>query len=161
MNSRPSIYIPVKTYIKAFYISKYGNEPVFFPKRDKINYLLSMLLNKTPADIKEELPDRENTMEIKIPYFDHMNINVFNYLSARSKKTFERRLRQRFWVAYEDDMEKMLREGLTPGDAVALFIEKNNLPDDETTEGTLRKEIYRVKKLYSVLQKRPYKLQKS
>jgi hypothetical protein len=157
MSERPSVYITLKPYIKAFYISKYGNGPLFFKKKDKINHLLSMLLVKRPPDYKEEIPDRENTLEVSIPFFDHININVYNYLSCRSKKTFERRLRQRFWVAFEDDIEKLILEGFSPGEAIAFFIEKNHLPDDETTESTLRKEIYRVKKLYTILPKRGYK----
>ncbi|MBC8486277.1 MAG: hypothetical protein H8D45_09595 [Bacteroidetes bacterium] len=160
---RPSVYIPAKPYIKAFYVNKYGNEPVYFPKKDKAMSLLLELLMKPPDDFKQKAPDRDSHIEIAIPYYFnsfHFNANIINYLSKRSKTTFERRLRVRFWNTFEEDILERLRNGYIPSDAIAIFIEKHHLPDDETTEQTLRKEIYRNKKFFGVRPIRAYKYAK-
>ena len=54
-------------------------------------------------------------------------------------------------------MVKLYNKGMNHSDAVACFIEKNNLPDDETTESTLRKDFYRSHKHYSIMPTRSYK----
>lgn len=155
-NIIPSVYIPVKPYVKAFYLSRYGEEPIRFPKRDKISNLVSILLDKRPADAKDGIPDRVNSIEIQIPCNDFHDRNIFNHLSQRSKETVARRITNIFLNAFHEDMEELLLAGFTRGDALALFIEKNRLPDDETTRETLRKSIYRQKRLITVIPLRGY-----
>lgn len=155
-NIIPSVYIPVKPYVKAFYLSRYGTEPIRFPKRDKISNLVSILLDKRPSNAGEGIPDRMNTIEIQIPCNETYDRHIFNFMSQRSKETVARRLTNIFLNCFHEDMEELLLAGFTRGDALALFIEKNRLPDDETTKETLRKSVYRQKRLITLIPIRKY-----
>jgi len=147
----------MKNYLKAFTISVYGSEPVFFPKRDKLNDLLQILLTKPPAEHKPiRAAEKVDYLEIILPYFETLNINSYNFLSARSQRSFGKRLKSRFWVAFEDFMDEAFRNNMTRTDAIALFIEKYELPYDGYIEDMLRKSIYRSRRILQKYPKRRY-----
>jgi len=147
----------MKPYLKAFVLSVYGKEPVFFPKRDKLNDLLQILLAKPPSNYKPIKPkDKNSCLEVILPYFENLNISTYNYLSELSQRAFEKRIKSRFWVTFEDFMDESFRNNLTKADAIALFIEKYNLPYDSYIEDMLRKSIYRSRRILQKYPKRRY-----
>jgi len=142
---RLTVHIEMKPYLKAFLLSIYGDEPVFFPKRDKLNDLLQLLLVKPSKNHKPQKPDRKNSLEVILPYFENLNIYSYNHLSRRSQVSFVNFLKKRFWVTFEDFMNECARNGLLRSDAIDLFIEKYNLPYHSGIYDMLNKATYRSK----------------
>ena len=156
MNDRITVHVKMKPYLRAFLIAIYGKEPVFFPKKDRLNDMLQLLLTKPP---KNHIPpsDHSGTIEIVLPYFENLNIHYNHYLSERSQQTFEERVNKRFWVVYEEFLDECLLKGMTRNSAIALFIEKYNLPYNSRIEDRLRKAIYRSIRIQTKYPKRNYK----
>ena len=159
--NRPTVHIRMKPFLKAFVVSVYGPQPVFFPKRDKLNDLLQLLLAKPPSSIKPIKPaERSGYLEVILPYFENLNINVYNHLSENSQAAFEKRIKSRFWVTFEDFMDEAFRHGLQKNDAITLFMEKYDLPFDSYIEDMLRKAIYRSRRIQQKYPKRQYRYRK-
>ncbi len=156
MKSRITVSVKMDRRLKAFIISTYGKEPVYFPKRDKLNSLLSVLLSKPPADLKLNPLDRDQLLTIILPYFEHININSHNHLSNHAQRVFQKRVKTMFDVAFVDFVDKCLLDGIDKVDAVNLFVSKYNLPDDLAHQDALLKAIYRSKKLMNRYPRRKY-----
>lgn len=147
----------MEPYLKAFLLSCYNQEPpIFLPKRDKLNDMLQLLLAKPPKDHKPAPPDPDQ-LEVVIPYFENLNIMSYHYLSPANQQRFARRVKQIFWVTFEDFMDECFRHDMRRNDAIYLFIEKYNLPVDSRIEDMLRKEIYRSKRIFRKYPKREYR----
>jgi hypothetical protein len=160
MKDRLTIKIKIKPHFKQFLLSVYGKkEPLYFPKKDKFNDLLCLLLAKPPLDYNPKL-NGSDTIEIIIPYFENLNIMSYNYLSQRSQKTFVNRVKKRFWVTFEDFMDTCFRRNINVTDSIALFIEKYNLDYDEKIEDILRKDIYRSRLISQKYPRRGYNKRK-
>lgn len=154
--NRITVQIALKPYLKAFLLSIYGGpEPLFFPKKDKFSDLLAFLIAKAPADHVPEKRDPEK-LQVILPYFEHINILSYNYLSEKSQVIFENRVSNRFWVIFEDFMDKCFQKNIRRSEAIALFIEKYQLPYDATIEDMLRKAIYRSMRLQKKYPVRKY-----
>jgi hypothetical protein len=156
MKDRLTVKISIEPYLKAFLLSVYHqDEPIFFPKKDKLNDLLQLLLSKPP---KNHIPRAVETdhLEIIIPYFENINIMSYHYLSEANQRIFCRRVKKIFWYTFEDFMDECFRQDLGRGDAIYLFIDKYNLPVDSKIEDRLRKELYRSKRIFRKYPKRNY-----
>jgi hypothetical protein len=156
MKDRITVKIQMEPHLKAFLISVYRQDPVFFPKKDKLNDLLLLLLAKQPRDLIPKDPQGPH-LEIILPYFENLNIMTYNYLSEQSRRTFLRRVRMIFWCTFEDFMDECFRNDMGRTESIGLFIEKYNLPLDDKIEDTLRKQIYRSKRIFRKYPKRDYK----
>lgn len=156
MKDRITVKIPMEAHLKAFILSVYKQEPVFFPKKDKLNDLLSLLLAKPPKDYVPKDP-KEPFLEIILPYFENLNIMSYNYLSEQSMRSFVRRIRKIFWITFEDFMDECFRNDMGRTDSIYLFIEKYNLPLDDKIEDMLKKQLYRSKRIFRKYPKRDYK----
>ena len=161
---RITVFIKMKPYLKAFLISLYGNEPIFFPKTKEAIFVnkIEKLLSKPPHDFSDVIPDeKEEYLEVILPYFKYTNINTKNYLSENSQKIIEEQSDKLFWEAFHDHMLDSFREQISRIRAVVSFIEKYDLPYDDKIEDMLRKSIYRRKKIFSKMPKRKYTKKKS
>ena len=156
MNDRITVKIQMEPLLKAFLLSSYRqDQPIFFPKKDKLNDLLQLLLSKPP---KNHVPKVEaDHLEVIIPYFENINITSYHYLSPRNQGIFCRRVKKIFWVTFEDFMDECFRHDMGRCDAIYLFIEKYNLPVDSQIEDRLRKELYRSKRIFRKYPKRDYR----
>lgn len=160
MKDRLTVKVKIKPHLKQFLLAVYGKkEPLYFPKKDKLNDLLCLLLSKPPEDYNPKL-NGSDTIEIIIPYFENLNIMSYHYLSQRSQKTFVNRIKKRFWVTFEDFMDTCFRKNINVTDSIALFIEKYNLDYDEKIEDILRKDIYRSRLISQKYPRRGYKKRK-
>lgn len=160
MKDRITVKIPMEPYLKAFLVSVYKQEPLYFPKRDRLNDLLSLLLARTPKEFVPRDPHPPYA-EVVLPYFENLNIMSYNYLSEASQRAFTRRVRKIFWCSFEDFMDECFRQDLGRNESVNLFIEKYNLPLDTNIEDMLRKEIYRSKRIFKKYPKRGYRKMKN
>jgi len=146
----------MEPYLKAFLLSVYNQEPpIFFPKKDKLNDLLHLLLRKQPIKHLPKGPACDY-LEIIIPYFEDLNIMSYNYLSPEAQRIFCRRVNMIFWATFEDFMDECFRQDMRRNDSVYLFIEKYNLPEDSKIVDRLRKELYRFKGIFRKYPKRAY-----
>lgn len=147
----------MEPHLKAFLVSVYKQEPpIFFPKKDKLSDLLQLLLAKPPKDAKY-CQGGEDHLEVIIPYFENLNIMSYHYLSVHNQHVFARRIKQIFWVTFEEFMDECFRHDIRRNDAIYLFIEKYNLPVDSRIEEMLRKELYRSKRIFRKWPKRNYR----
>lgn len=147
----------MEPYLKAYLLSVYRQEPpIFFPKRDRLNDLLQLLLAKPPINLKHKPPD-ECYLEVIVPYFENLNIMSYHYLSATNQRLFAKKVKQMFTVTFLDFMEKCFLNDLGKSDSVYLFLEKYNIPVDSKIEDMLRKTLYRSKRLTRKYPTRDYR----
>lgn len=147
----------MEPHLKAFLISVYRQEPpIFFPKRDRLNDLLQLLLAKPPRDLKLK-PHEGCYLEVIIPYFENLNVMSYHYLSEKNQRVFAKKVRQMFAVTFIDFMEECFRQDLSKNDSIYLFLEKYNIPVDEKIEDTLRKSLYRSKRITRKYPTRDYR----
>ena len=124
MKDRLTVKISMDPHLKAFLLSVYRQEPpIFFPKKDKLNDMLQLLLAKPPKDVSHKKPD-DCFLEVILPYFENMNIMSYHYLSPSNQRVFARRVKQIFCVTFEDFMDECFRHDIRRNDAIYLFIEK-------------------------------------
>lgn len=150
----------MKPWLKAWVLSSYNKtEPVFFPKQDKINSILADVLQKPPFKHKPKPYNRED-LQIVLPYYEHPNTNVFNYLSKTSELIIEDWINQQFMVCFIKAMNRGAVLGIPISLAITSFMEKYKLTmhdNDGKLHDMLRKSIYRRHSLNSLWGKRPYR----
>lgn len=147
MKDRLTVKIAMEPYLQAFLICVYRQQPpLFFPKRDRLNDLLQILLAKPPKDHKPRPSERDH-LEVIIPYFENLNIMSYHYLSIRNQVIFSKKVKQMFNCTYIDFMEKCFMNDISKNDAIALFLEKYDIPVDDKIEDMLRKQLYRSKRI--------------
>ena len=159
MKKRLTIKIKMEEHLISFLYSVYQptktQEALFLPSRDRLNKLLSLLLTRPPS---EQTPPEEGTyLELVIPYFEKININSINHISIRAQKTFARSVKKIYTIQFFEFIDDCLISGFEKIDAVNLFIEKYNLPDDLAFQERLLKSIYRSKKIMNKFPPRSYK----
>jgi hypothetical protein len=146
---RITVFIKLKPYLKAFLVSVYGKEPIFFPrsKEDRFVNIIEKLLIKPPENYQVEQLDREQHIEVILPFYMFTNIYSKNYISHKSQRIFEERVNSIFWEVYYDFMDDCLSDDISRNLATNLFIEKYNLPYTAQLDDMLTKGLYRSKKL--------------
>lgn len=147
----------MEPYLKAFLISVYRQQPpIFFPKRDRLNDLLQILLAKPPSDLKYK-PQDSCCLEVIIPYFENLNIMSYHYLSPKNQILFGKKVKQMFMVTFIDFMEECFRHDISKNDSIYLFLEKYEIPVDSKIEDMLRKSLYRSKRMLRKFPRREYR----
>lgn len=159
MSKRMTVNIKMDDYLIRFLYSVYQpdklDEPLFLPGRHRLNKNLSLLLSRPPET--PTLCGGPSYLELVIPYFENVNINSVNYISQKSQRTFSRLVRNIFTVQYFEFIDDCLINSIERIDAVNLFIEKYNQPDDLKFQDRLLKMIYRSKKIMKKSPTRTYK----
>lgn len=158
---RITVKVRMKPYLKAFIMHKFEEEPVFFPKKDKLNALLYFLIQKQPAGYIQKVLDKKEYLEITLPYFEDRNINYYNHLSERSQVIIERRIRELFFVTFTQYMDQCFLRNISKVDSVSSFIELYNLPYTSGLDDMLRKELYRSKRMIQKWPLRDYNFSKN
>ena len=143
------------SFLYAVYQADSPNEPLFLPKRDRLNKLLSKLLTRPPIDYQP--PEHDSYLELMIPYFEKININSMNHISIKGQRIFARNVKNIFTIEFFEFIDECLLVEMERIDAVNLFIEKYNLPDDLSFQDRLLKTIYRSKKIMKKFPPRAYK----
>jgi len=156
---RPTVFIKMKPYLKAFLISILGNEPIFIPQNQDGNYLRiieKLLIKPTVRDIISIPDDKSDYVEIMLPCYKYTNISIKNFLSQNSQKIIEQRVNDLFWEAFYVHMTDLAKDNVNILNATILFIEKHNIPFKGDVEEMLRKGYYRRKNFYLQRSKRQY-----
>lgn len=148
-----SIKLPV--HLKTFLIDKFGEEPVFLPKQHDLNSLLSFLVKPTPKTYVPQ-PSDSASLRIRIPFFNHKNPAVHNYLSPRAQVIFEKRVRQIFYCDMIDYASASLLLGLEVEESLYMYLESHNIEITPSLIATLKKKFYRNRKLRRKVEIRAY-----
>ena len=159
MKEHQTVKFQIPIYLKAFLVDQYGGEPLWINQKDKLHDLLQFLLKKPPTGWVPRYPEPDpgnDYITIQLPFYKNMNPLVYCYLSNPAIHTFITWVKKKFWITYEQHMDKAFLHGITVIDAVRLFIDKHDLPDDHQVEEMLRKQIYRSRNLHRKIPKRKY-----
>lgn len=129
MSSPVILKVKCRTYLIRFLEHTFGPQPIAFPRKHDFNNILDFLLAKPPLDYHE--PDYgEETLEIKLPYFEDKDVRSYNYLSAFKQDKFEARIAQYFKIVYHAEINKYINLAFLRKDAIELFMDEYNLPVD-------------------------------
>jgi hypothetical protein len=102
-------------------------DPIFkFPKAHDLLLRLETFLSKPPASYRPK-DYGEKTFRIMIPYMEHKNPEVYNYLSDSMQRHFERRVREYFRDLIHQHISVMRRGGFTRKEIIDTFMEDHNL----------------------------------
>lgn len=153
---RLTVKIQMEPLLKAFILSAYNREQqILFPKKDKLNHILKLLLKKTPPGHHPK-STKDGFLEIIIPYYEDLNILSYNYMPPNDQIIFGQFVKMKFWSTFEDFMDDCYIKGIKQKDSIHLFMEKYNISVDLNIEERLKKELYRSKKIFRKYPKRAY-----
>jgi hypothetical protein len=123
------IRVKCDPYLARFLETLYGGSPVSFPKKSNFNAILDLFLERPDLDYVE--PDYgANTLEIRLPYFDHKNILSYYYLSPAKQEIFVNQVWKFFKVTYRAYISRCIVVGLERQEAISIFITKYNISLD-------------------------------
>ena len=146
MASDTIIRVKCEPYLVKFLETLYGKSPISFPKKSNFNSILDVFLDKPPLDYQE--PEYgENTLEIRLPYFENKNVLFNFYLSPTKQRILIKEIWKFFKITFRGEISKHIVLGLDRQDAIQIFIEKYNLSQDCTD--SLEKDFQRYVKLRS------------
>lgn len=152
---RITIRVPIKPYLKSFVLSYYNSqEPILFPKRGKINFIIRNLLKKQPE--KRCFTDNVGiNLEIILPYYEDLNIMSYNYINPEDEKVLNEWLEMIFWTKFDEFIDTEYLQGIRQNVSISAFLEKYNI--QESIEDMLKKRIYRSRLTCRKTPKRYYK----
>lgn len=79
----------------------------------------------------------ERAFHIEVPYQEHKNPMVYNFLSDAKQQKFRSRVREYFEEIITDEIRKMKKEGLKR-DEIVLFILEDFKIDDKYSDRVIR-----------------------
>lgn len=117
--------IKLKTYLKEFLISLYGDEPLIFPQNSDLLIFLHTFRMKPPKK-RVTIPEEETNTTIIIP-FQKMgrDSRTYNYLGRRAQIELQKKVHTLFCVTLNDYIaQKVHIEHLSWQAAIELFAEE-------------------------------------
>jgi hypothetical protein len=125
------------------YFEKNFGNPVKFPKRNYINFMIAKLLTKPPRDfIQKPFSDE---LRIELSFLAGKDIRSYYYLSKQAEATLRTSLRQEFYFALSEEIKTAVKNRkVTKKEAIYMFMEKYGI--DETYFEALKKKDYRDRK---------------
>lgn len=147
-----NIFCP-KPKLIVFARGLYGDQPLIIPRKDNLNRLINVLLQKAPPDYRPVNYGSQNIC-IQLPYYEDKDVRSWYYLSDRSQHTVINRFDDLFTLEFRKHIDKMLIHGVkNQKDSIYSFIEKYNLAEDILSD--LLKDYQRYR---NVLASREYRI---
>lgn len=148
MASQIVISVPCEEYLIRFLEKMYGPSPISFPKKSNFNTLLDVFLDRPPMNHTPVTPeDPGKFLQVELPYFEQKDIRSYNYLTAKMERAFVKEIWKFFKITFRGEIAQLLVLGLDRKDALEIFMEKYNLPQD--CWDALEKDFQRYLKLRS------------
>jgi len=144
------IKVKCPVYLIRFQESFFGiplGEPICYSKRHHFSEVLDHFLTKPPKDYYELPNYGEETLQIKLPYFEDKDVRSYFYLSNTKQKTFVWHIWAFYRVTARTELTKLILLKCQKQDCVSIFMEKYNLP--ENSRGMVEKDYQRYLKLTS------------
>lgn len=121
MASEYTTTIRLDPFLQRFLCAQFDQEPgkVFtFPAKHDFNALLAFLVQPVPGDYKH--PDYGDwTFRVALPYMEHKNVEVYNYLSQKAQRTFSNTIKRYMKHLFHDELgEAICNHGLTRVEAI-------------------------------------------
>ena len=124
-----NIFCP-KPKLIIFARALYGDQPLVIPRKDNLNRLVNILLQKAPPDYRTVNYGDQN-ISIQLPYYEDKDVRSWYYLSDRSQHTVVNRFDDLFTLEFRKHVDRMLILGVkNQKDSIYSFIEKYDLPED-------------------------------
>lgn len=138
MSSEYSTVIKLDPFLQRFLMAQHSqadyarNGKIFvFPLRDDFAILLCSLVSPVPCDYV--VPDYGGwTFRVKLPFMDHKNVEVYNYMSKRSCVTFGNHVRRNLNVLFHSELSDVVyKKHFTRTEAIDYLADQFGfLPDD-------------------------------
>jgi hypothetical protein len=148
MPSDLTVSVPCPFYLVKFLEKLYGKSPVVFPRSSNFNAILDVFLEKQPPDAKPISSLETSALVIRLPYFDHKDIRSYNFLTPTKESILVKEIWKFFKITYRSEISKSLCLGLDRKDAITLFMEKYDLPED--SRDLLEKDFQRYIRLRQI-----------
>lgn len=157
----PTTKIKIEDHLAEYCIGKFGtdfSEPVRFPHSTDVYHTVYNLTQKRPEGIFAD----SGNLEIVLPAKDkegeeiRKNPDVYNYISARSSRILNNKIKLMFWSELHEliDSERHLYGNLI-ADTIYIFMNKYRIT--EITEDALIKNYQRWRDIIRKRERRNYK----
>ena len=139
-----------KKYLVDYVQAKYGygyNEPVIASQSTDIGKVIKSLLAKTPCSYKPKSIEG-TVITFLLPYYNDLNIKVYNYLSPNSEELIDRWIKNRFNQETRDFLSEALDNKIPLKNAIIMFCEQYGIAvdEDDATYEAIKKDFYRYRK---------------
>jgi hypothetical protein len=155
MPSDLTICVPCPEYLVKFLEKLYGKSPVAFPRNSNFNAILDVFLEKQPPNSKPISSLETSSLVIRLPYFDHKDVRSYNFLSPTKENILIKEIWKFFKITFRSEISKSLCLGLDRKDAITLFMEKYDLPEDG--RDLLEKDFQRYLRLRQISQLKKFR----
>lgn len=130
MPSDLTISVPCPLYLIRFLETLYGKSPVVFPRSSNFNSILDVFLEKQPMEPKLKTVSDFPILIIALPYFEHKDIRSYNFLTSCKEQVLVKEIWKFFKITYRSEITKSLCLGLDRKDAIDLFMDKYDIPQE-------------------------------
>lgn len=146
MSSQTTVLIPMKKYMRKYLVKVYGAEPIVFPHGHLYNRYLIRHLSKPPKDYKPSF-DRENCIEIVLPFNHLVDVTTCFHLSVHDLQKFRYEIDQDFFYDYIKFIADQMKQGFNRKQATTLCMALYDIDECDITHDAFYKNFYRKAKI--------------
>lgn len=107
------------------------HEKVFeFPKGHDLSIVFQFFVSKAPDDFQPPKPSDE-LLEVAIPYMEHKNPLVYNFISERSNTFLVTRIREYQRSVFHEEIGKRKQKGLHKDEIIWQLIDEYSLSESD------------------------------
>lgn len=109
-------------FLRGWFLCK---DPIFtFPKAHDLLMRLQVFLTK-PPDSYIPQPASKDQLMIEIPFMEHKNVDVYNYISPALNQQFIARIREFFNMHFHERIAQLRKKHFLKEECIDIFMEEN------------------------------------
>ena len=116
-------------YLVKFLEAYFNSSPVRFPRNNNFRNFLEIFLDFPPLDHRESDYGR-NTLTVELPFFEDKDPRSYNFLNPIRQRIFVDHIWMFFKITFRSEINKYRLTGIGRNDAISLFMDKYNIPDE-------------------------------
>ncbi|MFH1118221.1 MAG: hypothetical protein V1775_00250 [Bacteroidota bacterium] len=112
-----------------FMETRYGQQPIRFPRKDRFNSMISFALQKPPKDYTGEVSFGEETLAVFLPSMEDKNVRCWNYLTQTAQQEISARMKAFLKAEFHNfmDIARSKEISFNGHASVYLFMEQNGI----------------------------------
>ena len=112
-----------------FMETRYGEQPIRFPRKDRFNSMLSFTLQKPPKDYAGEMNFGSENLSVFLPSMEDKNVRCWNYLTEVAMQEISAKMKALLKAEFHSfmDVARSKEISFNAHASVYLFMEQNGI----------------------------------
>jgi len=110
-----------------FMVTRYGDQPIRFPRKDRFNTMISFAVQKPPKDYHGEQNYGDETLRVYIPGMEDRNVTYWNFLSEIAQAEIAGKMKALMKAEFHSFIDKAKSKDIDFNlhASIYLFMEQN------------------------------------